>query len=145
MPWTARGELQKLQKGQYLDIPTDIPEDSEDPSDRTAQEQQHTRGRLLIKRKSGSSRKRSGKQHGNATTSYNAVSEGQSSFTGWTGLEVQTDRSTTQCCQRISTFTNRASHSSGHERSKPTSFSRSRKKVDNPYASSVYLLRNDWR
>ena len=31
MPWTARGELQKLQKGQFLDISTDIPEDDEIP------------------------------------------------------------------------------------------------------------------
>ena len=29
MPWTAQGELQKLQKGQYLDISTDIPEGEE--------------------------------------------------------------------------------------------------------------------
>ena len=29
MPWTARGELQKLQKGQFLDISTDTPEDDE--------------------------------------------------------------------------------------------------------------------
>ena len=31
MPWTARGELQKLQKGQFLDISIDIPEDDEIP------------------------------------------------------------------------------------------------------------------
>ena len=31
MPWTAREELQKLQKGQFLDISTDIPEDDEIP------------------------------------------------------------------------------------------------------------------
>ena len=30
MPWTARGQLQKLQKGQFLDISTDTPEDDED-------------------------------------------------------------------------------------------------------------------
>ena len=31
MRWTARGEQQKLQKGQYLDISADIPEGEEDP------------------------------------------------------------------------------------------------------------------
>ena len=30
MPWTAPGELQKLQKGQYMDISTDSAEGSED-------------------------------------------------------------------------------------------------------------------
>ena len=58
MPWTPRGELQKLQKGQFLDISTDIPEDDEIPWENTpwdvqtdsvdiqAQEQQHSRKRL---------------------------------------------------------------------------------------------------
>ena len=57
MPWTARGELQKLQKGQFLDISTDIPEYDEIPWKNTpwdvqtdsvdiqAQEQQHSRKR----------------------------------------------------------------------------------------------------
>ena len=37
MPWTARRELQKLHKGQYLDISTDIPEGEADPANaRTA-------------------------------------------------------------------------------------------------------------
>ena len=31
MPWTARGELQKLQKRQYIDISTDNPEDEDVP------------------------------------------------------------------------------------------------------------------
>ena len=31
LPWTALGELQKLQNGQYLDISTDIPGDEEVP------------------------------------------------------------------------------------------------------------------
>ena len=64
IPWTARGELQKLQKGQYLDTST---EDDEDPWRNTpwdvqtdsvdiqAQEQQHSRKRLLIKTRAGNS------------------------------------------------------------------------------------------
>ena len=67
MPWTAREELQKLQKGQFLDIFTDIPEDDEIPWKNTpwdvqtdsvniqAQEQQHSRNRLLTKTSDGNS------------------------------------------------------------------------------------------
>ena len=35
MPWTARGELQKLERGQFLIISTDTPEDDEDIRGRT--------------------------------------------------------------------------------------------------------------
>ena len=67
MPWTARGELRKLQKCQFLDISTDTPEDDEDPWKNTpwdmqtdsgetqAQEQQPSRKRLLTKTKYDSS------------------------------------------------------------------------------------------
>ena len=67
MPWTAWGELQKLQKGQFLDISTDIPEDDEipwkntpwdvhtDSVDMQAQEQQHSRKRLLTRTSDGNS------------------------------------------------------------------------------------------
>ena len=67
MPWTARGELQKLQKGQFLDISTDTPEDDEDTLKNTpwdmqtdsgetqAQKQQPPRKRLLTKTKYDSS------------------------------------------------------------------------------------------
>ena len=67
MPWTARGELQKLQKGQFLDISTDTPEDDEntwknapwdmqtDHVETQAQEQQPPRKRLLTKTKFESS------------------------------------------------------------------------------------------
>ena len=60
LAWTAQGELQKLQKGHFLDISTDIPEDDEIPWKNTpwdvqtdsvdiqAQEQQHSR-KLLKK------------------------------------------------------------------------------------------------
>ena len=67
MPWAARGELQKLQKGQFLDISTDTPEYDEDTWKNTpwdvqtdsvetyAQNQQPPRERLLTKTKFGSS------------------------------------------------------------------------------------------
>ena len=67
MPWTARGEIQKLQKCQFLDISTDTPEDDEktwkntpwdmqtDLVETQAQEQQPPRKRLLTKTKFESS------------------------------------------------------------------------------------------
>ena len=66
-PGLPRGELQMLQKGQHLDISTEISEGSEDPwtntpwvvqtdpSDRPARGHQHTRKRLLTETKSRSS------------------------------------------------------------------------------------------
>ena len=93
MPWTARGELQKLQKGHYLDFSTDIHEGEQDPWTKThlgtcrqtSPTHQHQTCRT---HDNGSSQKRTVESAKAATACWQVAARRHHKNVTWTGAQV---------------------------------------------------------